>query len=145
VGRKKATSAHWIYFPGQEVFGRLHEPKNWSPLMAPPEKTGICLEIFCNKGDDFWKSSDETLMRMVKKSLVLFKDEEIEDYVIKRIENAYPIYGVDFERNVSIIIDYLVRYKNLYLAGRTGTFKYLNMDDCIEEGMRVSLAINNQQ
>jgi len=145
VGRKKATSAHWIYFPGEEVFGRLHEPKNWSPLMAPVEKTGICLEIFCNKGDDFWKSSDEALIGMVKKSLVLFKDDEIEDYVIKRIENAYPIYRVDFQKNVSMIMDYLARYKNLYLAGRTGTFKYLNMDDCIEEGMKVSLAINNQE
>jgi len=145
VDRKKATRAHWIYFPGGEVFGRLHEPKNWSPLMAPPEKTGICLEIFCNKGDDLWKSSDETLMRMVKKGLVLFKDDEIEDYIIKKVENAYPIYGVDFEKNVSIIIDYLARYNNLYLAGRTGTFKYLNMDDCIEEGMRVSLAIKNQK
>jgi len=23
VDRKKATSAHWIYFPGEEVFGRI--------------------------------------------------------------------------------------------------------------------------
>jgi len=113
--------------------------------MAPLEKTGVCLEIFYNRGDGFWRSSDETLIRMVKESLIFCKHDEIEDFVIERVENAYPVYRVNFGKDVSIIMDYLARYKNLYLAGRSGTFKYLNMDDCIEEEMEVSLVINNQK
>lgn len=49
--------------------GRIHEPKNWSPHMAPEGKTHIVAEYFCFKGDKIWNSSDEELTSQTAKQL----------------------------------------------------------------------------
>ena len=36
VDRERVTDQTWIYIPEQKIpFGRIHEPTNWSPAMAP--------------------------------------------------------------------------------------------------------------
>ena len=45
---ERVSPDHWIYVPAPEIgFCRLHEPKNWSPEMAPPGRTALVLEYFC--------------------------------------------------------------------------------------------------
>jgi len=133
--RKSFTGDHWIYFPGREVFCRLHEPKNWSVSMAPEDKTGICVEVFCDKDDILWKKSDKDLVYETMQDLVEIKKFEIEDYCVIRLDHAYPIYDINYPKNTKAVKDYLAGYKNLFLLGRTGTFRYINMDEVIKDGL----------
>jgi protoporphyrinogen oxidase len=57
---------------------------------------------------------------------------------VTRVRNAYPVYSCDYQENLEIVNDFLSEYKNLITAGRTGSFRYLNMDDCIKEGLAVA-------
>ncbi len=62
VNRPKVTDDTWMYFSGPEtIFSRLHEPKNWSADMAPGDGTSLCLEIFCDEGDDIWSMPSSEL------------------------------------------------------------------------------------
>ncbi|MEN8143212.1 MAG: FAD-dependent oxidoreductase, partial [Thermodesulfobacteriota bacterium] len=62
LNRKKVTDLTWLYFPGKDVpFGRIHEPTNWSPEMAPAGRTHLVAEYFCDRDDEIWNSTDEQL------------------------------------------------------------------------------------
>lgn len=137
LGIPHLTNWHWIYFPDKQVFGRLHEPKNWSSTMAKPDKTGICLEIFCNRSDGVWSKTDKDIVTEVVDELPFGEKRAIIDYCVKRIKDAYPVYDIDYGKNVGVVKEFLAGFKNLYIAGRTGSFRYINMDDCIKEGLQL--------
>jgi len=137
------SESHWIYFPGKQMFGRLHEPKNWSPEMSNGEQTGICLEIFCHRYDDIWKAEDEEIANRVINDLPLLNASEVDDFCVLRITNAYPVYDLDYRRNFKKVSDFISSYENLFILGRTGGFKYSNMDVCLEEGHALGKLLKN--
>jgi len=132
------TNVHWIYFPDKEIFGRLHEPKNWSSHLSPSDKTGICLEIFCDETDKIWQMNDLEIATSCINDLYNFSKEKAVAHKVVKVGNAYPIYDLEYKKNLGIVKDYLSNFENLKLAGRTGNFNYLNMDDCIEEGFEAA-------
>lgn len=141
VKKIRYTENHWIYFPDGQIFGRLHEPKNWSPCMSRDDMTGICVEIFCDKEDSIWKLTDSEIAAQAIKGLPFLKPSEVGEYFVKRLGYAYPIYDINYDKNLQKILNFLALYKNLFVLGRTGSFRYINMDACIEEGMRLGLSL----
>ncbi len=144
INAESFSKNHWIYFPDDQIFGRLHEPKNWSLELALENKTGVCLEIFANRGDSYWRMSDQEIAEKVIKDLGKINPLEVEDYYLVRVQDAYPIYDIDYQDNLSLVNSYLSGYKNLFLLGRTGCFKYINMDKCIAEGRSLGYNLINQ-
>ena len=135
--KRNYTLNHWVYTPDKHIIGRFHEPKNWSRYMAPENKTGICVEIFCNKDCDIWKMTDKEIAHQVIRDLPLRETSKIEGHFVVRVDHAYPIYTLNYRENLKTVKDYLSSYKNLFLLGRTGSFRYIHMDSCIEEGLKL--------
>lgn len=139
VDREFVTDQTWIYIPERKVpFGRLHEPKRWSADMAPRDKTMLVIEYFCFKGDNIWEKSDGELIKITMDNLSrlgFFDPKEVSGATVHRIERAYPLFEIGYEENCKIIMDYLSKFENLIVAGRTGTFEYLNMDNAIKAGI----------
>lgn len=145
INRPRVTDQTWIYIPEKGIpFGRIHEPTNWSKKMAPEGKTLLVTEFFSTKGDHTWNESDAGLVETTVDHLVrlgFIRKEEVIDSAVVRAGRAYPLFEVGFEKNCSTIIDYLDRFENLHLAGRTGLFKYYNMDHAIGSGISAAEAI----
>jgi protoporphyrinogen oxidase len=135
--RRRYTDSHWIYFSENQIFGRLHEPKNWSSSLAPEDKTGICLEIFCDSGSDIWKMTDAEIAHQAIRDLPLLEKFEVDEHCVERVEYAYPIYDLKYEEKLDAIKEFLSSYENLFIVGRTGAFKYISMDTCVEDGLRL--------
>jgi protoporphyrinogen oxidase len=137
--RERATDQTWIYFPGKDIpFGRLHEPTNWSAAMAPPGCTLLVTERFCFRGDATWNSTDADLIDSTVEHLVklgFIHRSEVHDGVVVRISAAYPLFDVGYQEHVQVLCDYLERFDNLMLAGRSGRFRYFNMDQTIASGL----------
>lgn len=142
IDREKITDLTWIYFPEKEIpFGRIHEPRNWSKLMAPPGKTALVAEYFCFENDDTWKKKDHELVIGTIKALAglgFIKKEEVLDSSVIRIRKAYPLFEVGYRKNYEKIMEYLGNFKNLQVIGRGGMFKYYNMDHAIETGIKAA-------
>ncbi len=138
--RKKVTDLTWLYFPGKDVpFGRIHEPTNWSPEMAPAGQTHLVAEYFCERHDQTWNSTDEQLATTTAEQLQRLKfldSSEVSDSCVLRVPYAYPIFNVAYRENLQIITDWLDRFENLQLIGRSGRYSYLNMDCAMESGIR---------
>ncbi len=142
INRERVTDQTWIYLPEQKIsFGRIHEPKNWSTAMAPEGKTHIVAEYFCAEGDAVWNTDDAGLTdRTIKNlhALGFIKINEAVDSTVLRIPKAYPLFEVGYERHYDTICSYLGKFQNLHIAGRSGMFKYYNMDHVIEAGIETA-------
>jgi len=142
VNKEKITDNHWIYFPDKEIiFGRLHEPKNWSEGMCSNEKSSMCLEIFCDEGDDMWCRNDDLIIKRCIKDLgkiKLVKKKEIVDSVLVRVRNAYPIYEIGYKDKLKKIKKEFSKFDNLKIIGRTGNFDYINMDEIMYRILKFS-------
>jgi protoporphyrinogen oxidase len=139
IDKPRVTDQTWIYIPGRKVpFGRIHEPTNWSGAMAPQGKTLLVLEFFCFKGDDIWNAGDRTIADIGidhLEQLGFVKRSEVIDSVIVRVPNAYPLFEVGYEKYFKEIATYLAGFENLQSTGRSGLFRYYNMDHAIESGL----------
>lgn len=137
----------WLYVQDRSVvFGRLHEPRNWSRDMVPGDGyTSLVLECFCSKGDDIWEASDEELVarcvRDLDRKLGFVSPDKVRDAVVVRTTNAYPIYDLHYASKLQCINAALADVPGLHIVGRGGTFRYNNADHSIEMGLLLARRI----
>lgn len=137
--RERVTDQTWIYVPDPDIpFGRIHEPTNWSGRMAPPGRTLLVTEHFCFRDDAVWNAPDDQLVAGTVghlERLGLITRDELLDAVVVRIPKAYPLFEVGYAAHCDLIRDYLGTFSNLRISGRTGDFRYHNMDHALEAGI----------
>ncbi len=140
--KKSLTDLTWMYFPENTVpFGRIHEPKNWSPDLAPHGRSHVVAEYFCNTDDPIWQSSTKAMSELTTdhlEKLGFLGKGDVLDSCVLRIPYAYPVFDLQYSRHLQIITDYLDTFDNLHLVGRNGMFSYLNMDQAMESGIAVA-------
>ncbi len=132
---------NWIYVHSPEIkLGRIQNFRNWSPFMVDEEnKTTLGLEYFCNENDEFWKMSDDEMIKLgleefAKLNLIAEKWEFLDGFVV-RIPKAYPVYDSSYIKNMKIVRKYLDTFSNLQTIGRNGMFRYNNMDHSVLSGL----------
>lgn len=138
IDRCQVSGDNWTYFPGSEtVFGRSHEPKNWSAAMVPrPTVTSLSLEVFASPGDPRWTASDTELIERAVSNLEAIgwtRTSEILGSWVLRVPYAYPVYSLDYLDQVQAVRRVLARWPQLSLIGRTGAFQYKNVDGIVED------------
>lgn len=139
--KQQVTTDTWLYVHDKNIlFGRFHEPKNWSPAMVPSDEyTSLVVEYFCTKGDHIWNMTDEQLVNQTVKHLVedlhFVKPEEVIGGFTLRATKAYPVYNIGYEEPLGKMKDYIKSIENLQFIGRGGSFRYNNTDHSIETGM----------
>lgn len=142
---ERATDQSWIYVPERKyALGRVHEPKNWSPQMGMPGETLLVSEHFCCAADGLWQADDDALLeRNIGElaALGLMPRGSALDGVVVRVPHAYPVFDVGYAEASRAICDYLAGFDNLQVVGRTGAFRYYNMDHAIESGLDAALAV----
>jgi protoporphyrinogen oxidase len=140
--RKERVSIDtWLYVQDEDIlFGRLHEPKNWSPAMVPDQSTtSLVLECFCTKDDHIWQLTDEEVgqrcVEDLEKKLKFIKSSEVIDFTCVRTLQAYPVYDLEYAEKIQTINDFLSSFEGLHIVGRGGTHRYNNADHSIEMGL----------
>jgi protoporphyrinogen oxidase len=141
INKKQVSIDTWLYVQDEDVmFGRLHEPKNWSAAMVPgDDTTSLVLECFCTRGDHIWELSDDVIARQciadLERKLKLISADDVIDWVIVRALQAYPVYDMEYKGKIDKVTDYLEGFEGLYIVGRGGTHRYNNADHSIEMGL----------
>jgi protoporphyrinogen oxidase len=139
--KPRVSEDTWLYVQNKDViFGRMHEPKNWSRAMVrDANRTSLVLECFCSEGDHIWSMSDADIARRciadLSDKLHFITNDEVEDMKVIRTKFAYPVYDLEYREKLSLIQSNLQKYTGLYTVGRTGTFRYNNADHSIEMGL----------
>ena len=140
--KEKALKDNWLFFPEKEFcFNRVAEQKSFSSFTAPAEKTVLTAEITCNYNDNIYNAHEEKLKELVLKDLEkagLIKKEEVYDFFIRKAGRVYPVYSMEYKKNLNKVLGYLDNIGNIYTVGRLGLFNYNNADHCIDMAMVTS-------
>lgn len=142
VDSPNVTNQLMVYLLDKDfVFNRIGEQKNVEPGMIPGGKTILSMEICCGDNDPLWQASDEHLFNLARKDLLKLKkapDKSITDFCVKRVRQAYPIYDLNFDKNLNAAVEYLYGLENVFPCGRQGL--YINND--IHDSMQMALEVS---
>lgn len=144
VKRDKFTDAHWTYLLDTHfTCNRISEQKNLCKTLYPKGITVLTLERCCSVGDKYWDMPAKRLFNLAAKDLekVGIKKEEIIDYFVLNLKDAYPVYDLKFDERVANVIKALDKISNLYSIGRQGLFLNNDMHDSIEMGFMAADSI----
>lgn len=86
------------------------------------EKTLLCTEIFCDKGDKYWHMDEGDIINYVHQGLarmgLIGKNSRSIGACTKKIDFAYPLHYKGFEKSLDQARRILGDFENLYLIGR---------------------------
>lgn len=124
IDRPLLSDNHWIYFMDKgAAINRLVEFKNLSPVDQPPDRTVVCAEV-TSTWDDVAGQVQADLIRSG-----LLTQDEILDTLVLHQDFAYPVYDLDYARNLATVHETLRRFDNLHFVGRSAEFEHLELDD----------------
>ncbi len=128
LARPSVTSYATVYFPEPTTpITRVSEPRNRSPLMAPPNHTSLVAEIPCSETDALWHATDAAIVHAAAPTLAglgWLRPGEVTGTAVVRLPHAYPVLTLEAERAAAELVRYLGRFHNLHLLGRNGLFHY---------------------
>ena len=145
--KQQVSKDTWLYLQDEDlIFGRLHEPKNWSVDMVPDnDHTSLVLEVFCTAGDKLWSLSDDEVAQRCVDDLVdklhFVTRDEVDGWAVIRTRQAYPVYDLQYGEKTKIVNDFVAQFEGLHIAGRGGSFRYNNSDHSIEMGLMLGRKI----
>lgn len=141
LNKPKALNDCWIFFPEKKlIFQRVSEQKAFSPNTCPKDKTVIMVETTK-------KLTKKTINEIISQleDINVLKKSEIEEFFVKSIKKAYPIYKKGFLKDLNMLIDKAESIDNLYLLGRQGLFNYNNMDQCWDMALKITKQIEENK
>ncbi len=141
----RVSDAHWVYLlDPQFKCNRFCEQKNLLDDKKPHLKTLITFELCCAFRGSLWRSEAEELRRLALEDIAdisIIDGRRAGDCVIRKVKDAYPIYDLDFERNLDGLLGDLSRLENFYTAGRQGLFLNTDMHDSMKSGLEAARAL----
>lgn len=131
LSRPRLSEHASVYLPDPDLcISRVSEPKNRSAAMAPPDETSLVLEIPCFIDDPVYSLSEDQLVQRATRELAqigLLDPRWIIEWRHHFLQNAYPVYSLDFSARVTRILEALGHIENLDLLGRGGLFFYSHL------------------
>jgi hypothetical protein len=132
--KKSLTDQHWIYFPGDEIFYRIGCYDN----ILGSDRASLYIEIGL-KGDD--TIDKEVALRQVladlKKSGIIDNTMNLVDYEFIIMDPAYVHINQASEKLKAEMKADLAK-KDVYTAGRYGSWTYCSIEDNILEAHALS-------
>lgn len=145
LDKERVTTHGSVYFPERRFpMTRIYEPKNRSPLMAPPRQTSLVAEIPCDAEDNVASGRAEAIFADVRAHLIdigWIRPQEILGGEVRRLRNAHPALGMTAQRQVSLLLDALHRLQNLRLVGRNATLSYGRVHDQMRSASSIVSAL----
>ena len=136
-----------IYVPDPElIFHRLSFPAMFSPRNVPKGQSLVQAEITSNPGDGIWELTDEQVLQRViagLQTMDLIRPSEICYSRVIRTQYGYVVQDFTYRKHLDLAKNYFAS-QGVALCGRNAEFEYINMDQCIERGMKVAARLHQQ-
>ena len=93
-----------------------------------------------------WGHDDEAIFLRVMtemEKLGIANRKEVLEYFTVRIPGVYPVYFLNYQNHLKVLLTHLVRISNLVSVGRQGLYQHDNMPTAIQSGLDVGRLIIN--
>jgi protoporphyrinogen oxidase len=102
-------------------------------------------EITANEGDGVWDMTDTQILDRTIGDLEntgFINPEKIVYKRVIRFQYGYPVYDLDYRRNVTILRE-SIESAGIHLLGRFAQFDYINSDVCVERALALAAELRN--
>jgi protoporphyrinogen oxidase len=126
-GRYTRFDAH--YLPDSAIpVSRLSEPANYRDGDDPDDRSVLCAEIPCAKGDALWSADEGTLAGIVLDALAAsgLPRPPVRTVEVRRLPHVYPIYRAGYGRDLAALDAWAAQQPALLTLGRQGLFVHDN-------------------
>ncbi len=145
IRRDRVTPYDWVYMLDPHFHcNRFTEQKNMGSRMVPEGQTVLCFEYSCDFDDERWNAPDDELISRALADIdriELINRADVAGAHVARLQDAYPMYRVGFERNLEEMVRTLSGTANLYSVGRQGLFLNTDIHDSMEMAAEAARAI----
>ena len=129
----------WTYIQESDVLmGRMQTYNNWSPyLPKDSNKVWIGFEYFGGDNDKIWTMPDKEFEELAVKEgckVGIIDEKDVIDVTSAKLEKAYPAYFGTYNQ-FHVLREFTDKIGNLYLVGRCGMHKYINIDHVVLSGI----------
>jgi protoporphyrinogen oxidase len=135
-----------VYVPDPAIiFHRISFPQNFSPRNVPHGGSAIMAEITANAGDGVWEMTDAQILERTiaeLENIGFVNPSKIAYRRVVRFQYGYPVYDVDYAKNVKTVRD-AIASTGLRLLGRFAQFDYINSDVCVERALALASELRN--
>jgi len=135
----RMLNASWVYIHDPDIiFSRIHEPLYFSENNSPKGYTSLCIEVTSFDGDGSWRDKylgEKVLDQLIDLGIVK-RNQEPEILGMEKCAHAYPVYTINYKKELEKVFRRLGSFKNLKVIGRSGSFNYLNMWQCLRWAVR---------
>ncbi len=139
VRRPTVLPSSFMYFR-QHSFNRISDLAQFGFEITPQGCTQLVAEISCDVTDRPW-NDEEYAKQAVLADLVaegLVDKRDVVEMHVFRARHAYPIYALNYERNLAVVLDAMEEVANLQTAGRQGRFAYVNTHIAMKMGFEAA-------
>lgn len=137
LSKPRMSRNQWIVFPEDSYcFNRVYEAKAFG-VIGRADETVVAAEITVDSKNLSAQSDDEISNRVIADlaRTGLIKAADALACKVIRVNRAYPLLDLGYDRHRQRALDYLHAQPNILSAGRSGLFVYNNMDHSLAMGL----------
>ena len=144
IAKPRVSPDSWTYFPNPDLlFGRSHEPKNWSAAMVPggPRHVAGARGVFFARRADLGQPATRSSSGARSTNSPASDGSGAPTSPVRgccACPNAYPVQDLGYADRFARVRSALARFPALRLVGRTGAFSYMNVDGIVEDCFRLA-------
>ena len=135
IHERDALGCAYLYMMDRP-YNRVSDTNRFHQQLSPDGENMLALEITCHFNDKTWNSSDDEIFEKCIDHMEadgFVNRDEVKQFFTVRIKSAYPFYRLGYKKNLTAIFEHFKQLPSLTLAGRTGAFKYMDIDQCMED------------
>lgn len=120
----------------EKPYNRITDVNNFTLVPIKDQKGNmLSIEQSCHFGDKRWNQSKEDLFKsfifFIEKEGIL-KESDVKDIFLLKASHAYPMYLYDYKKSLDTFEQFIESNPNMRICGRTGSFKYMDIDQCMK-------------
>ena len=134
-----------VYIPDPDVLPhRVCYMGYFSPHLVRPGTSSLVAEVTSRPGDPLDLAEDGAVLQRIVGDLDrvgILRRQDVIATEVRRFEYAYPVYDLDYVRNVAVVRRYFAAL-GVDLLGRFAEFEYINSDECIRRARALAERLN---
>ena len=146
TSKRDFLDTSYVYYLGRP-YHRLAEMDKFCDTLCPPGENMLAVEFSCHHGDDMWMMSEQELFELslpyLEQDGVLSRSD-VKKLFLVRAAHAYPIRYYGFREHLDNVLEYVRMQPNLDVLGRTGEYRYIDSDQCMERAFALAEQIANR-
>ncbi len=143
--KRDLLNTSYIYYLGRP-YHRLAEMDKFCDTLSPPGENMLAVEFSCHCGEDLWMMSEQELFELSLPHLEqdgILSRAHVTKLFLVRVAHAYPIRYYGFREHLDNVLEYVQAQPNLDVLGRTGEYRYIDSDQCMERAFALAEHIAN--